>query len=467
MSRVLIEVPAGYGPERNYIARVLFEEFLGLEWEMRETEEAEVHLRVPGLAGELVLPDRLFRTPTGDWLLPRSLPACPLPVWDARELGMPVGLVDSRVPVVYGDSAPRLELSDGFVRLPLDVFGTAFFLLTRYEEAVLGDSDAHGRFPATASLAYRAGFLDRPLVNEYLEILWAAMKRLWPGLQRKSREARTVPTCDVDWPYSPGAKSFGAGVRQAVGEVVKNRNFAGGLRSLANAVASRVGYHALDPFDTFDWIMDLNEAAGNRVVFYFIAGHSAGRIDGIYDLTEPRIRALIKRIHERGHEIGLHLSYNTFQDAALTSKEAMVLRGVMAEEHISQAEVGSRQHFLRWRTPATARNLEQAGIAHDSTLGFADCAGFRCGTCFEYPFYDVEHRRPLKLRERPLIVMERSVMARNYMGLGYSDAALEMMKRLQGRCRQFGGDFVLLWHNSHLTSSKDRLFYRELVHELT
>lgn len=43
----------------------------------------------------------------------------------------------------------------------------------------------HDRFPATASLAYRAGFLDRPQIDEYLEILWAAMRRLWPGLQRK------------------------------------------------------------------------------------------------------------------------------------------------------------------------------------------------------------------------------------------------------------------------------------------
>ena len=43
-------------------------------------------------------------------------------------------------------------------------------MLSRYEELITKDRDQHNRFPATASVAFKAGFLDRPIVSEYLEI---------------------------------------------------------------------------------------------------------------------------------------------------------------------------------------------------------------------------------------------------------------------------------------------------------
>lgn len=85
------------------------------------------------------------------------------------------------------------------------------------------------------------------------------------------------------------------------------------------------------------------------------------------------------------------------------------------------------------------------------------------GTSREYPLYDVVQRRPLTLRERPLIVMECSVIAERYLGLGYTDAALELMLTLKQRALRHGGAFTLLWHNSHLTTAQDREFYQALV----
>ena len=72
-------------------------------------------------------------------------------------------------------------------------------------------------------------------------------------------------------------------------------------------------------------------------------------------------------------------------------------------------------------------------------------------------------RRPLRLRERPPIVMECSVIAERYLGLGHSEAALAPMLGYRDRCRRFGGDFTLLWHNSHLGTAADRRFYRALI----
>src|SRR5205823_4239631 len=88
--------------------------------------------------------------------------------------------------------------------------GGAFFLLTRYEEEVLTERDEHGRFPAALSLAARERFLDRPLVNEYAELLWRELRLLWPRLDRRRREFRLLPSHDVDVPFCTTAATRSA-----------------------------------------------------------------------------------------------------------------------------------------------------------------------------------------------------------------------------------------------------------------
>ena len=88
-----------------------------------------------------------------------------------------------------------------------DVFGTAFFALTRYEEAVKGERDSHGRFPASA-----AAVPDRPIVNELVELLWDALRREFPRLERREHRFEIVPSHDVDIPRCPARSVRGVAV---------------------------------------------------------------------------------------------------------------------------------------------------------------------------------------------------------------------------------------------------------------
>ena len=137
--------------------------------------------------------------------------------------------------------------------------------------------------------------------------------------------------------------------------------------------------------------------------------HTAGEIDGVYSMDDPWIRRLLKKIHDRGHEVGLHLSYNTFR---ILIRRALNLSGStgMYGEGIDQKVWGGRQHFLRWENPTTWQNWEDAGLDYDSTLGLSHHTGFRCGTCFDYPVFNLVTRTALKLRERPLIVMDSALL---------------------------------------------------------
>jgi hypothetical protein len=256
-------------------------------------------------------------------------------------------------------------------------------------------------------------------------------------------------------------------VRRVGGDLLKRRSPSNAARTVVGTWFARKGDYHLDPHrNGLDYIMDVNEQADRSVAFYFIAEKTDPRFDKPVSLDDPRMRHLLKEIHLRGHEIGLHPGYNTYRHPDAMSRSATTLRRVMAEEGIEQELIGGRQHYLRWETRKTPRLFDENGLDYDSTLTYADRPGFRCGTAREYQLYDLERRCTLSVRERPLIVMECSVIAKQYMALGYSDDAVALMEYYRDICYRFAANFTLLWHNSHLDSEADRRFYRRLVLQL-
>ena len=124
-----------------------------------------------------------------------------------------------------------------------------------------------------------------------------------------------------------------------------------------------------------------------------------------------------------------------------------------AREHTTAR---AQLHDHRWRI------WEQAAYDYDSSLGFAERIGFRCGICCEYQPYDLHERRPLELRERPLLVMDRSLFSPSYMGLTY-EAAHKAAAVIKERCRIYRGDFTVLWHNTEFDTPGKADFYSWLV----
>lgn len=447
-------------PEVRWICSVLFGEFLGLEHCIGQRAGANFCIQYEGC--KLELPDIFFAKATQFWLQAASLPTVPLAKWDIADSNLNACLVNTQLPVLFG--SPEIELSERQCRLGLDIFGSIFFMLSRYEEAVSTIRDNHDRFPATASLAYREGFLDRPIVDEYVEILWAAMKQVWPGLKRKARKFCMRISCDVDRPFDTSVQSLPRFIRRMGGQVLRQRRLSALVPLARNYIAASRGNLSYDPYRlAMDWIMDINELAGNQVAFYFIPENTDPLLDTDFSLKQPLMRELLRSIHARGHEIGIHPGYNTYKHLDTFTHSVQTLRRVMVEEGIEQEVLGGRQHYLRWETPTTAQLWDANRLSYDSTLSYASCPGFRCGTCHEYPLYDVLNRKPLQIRERPLIVMERAVIPDNYLGFGYTDDALGLMLYYRDICRQFLGNFTLLWHNSNLATAKERAFYRELI----
>ena len=82
----------------------------------------------------------------------KSLPQLPLDNWEGT-------------PLLFG--TPKTEQRGDTLVLHADIIASTYFLISRYEETVNSSRDRHGRFSGKESLPFRAGFLHRPIVDEY------------------------------------------------------------------------------------------------------------------------------------------------------------------------------------------------------------------------------------------------------------------------------------------------------------
>lgn len=375
--------------------------------------------------------------------------------------------IESDLPAPGASNPPQFMVThseDGF-DIHYDILGLTYWMLARCEEVDPPADllDNHQRFRVTASHAFQFGYLERPIVDEWLGILRQVLGRFWPRLPLVQPQFQVLVSHDVD---APSAYAFGRKrslVRAMAGDLLKWRDLSRAVSAPWIRLKTQQHLHHRDPFNTFDWLMDTSEEAGIRSAFYFICGRTNPSLDAQYEPEHPSIRNLMRRIHQRGHEIGLHPSYDSCAHPERIVREADRLQRICKEEGIEQSHWGGRMHFLRWQWPTTAYGWEQAGFNYDSTLGYADRPGFRCGTCHPYLMFDPVAQHPLDLIQRPLIAMECSVIAPRYLGCGYGPASLTLFQRLKQRCQAVGGQFTLLWHNSHFTTAEDRDLYRQVV----
>lgn len=453
-----ILVPAYCRRPAEWVMAWIFAEVLGLDAAYAEHAGDQFEIRFQGKV--LALDCDFFRLNKPVWLRPDSLVAGPGGEWVRVGDTLDANLLSASIPVLWGRPG-FVPTAQGNGQLHLDVVGSIFFMLSRYEEVIKGERDRHDRFPAEASLAVARGFLQRPVVDEYIEILWSAMLRLWPGLTRKPGAGKTWVTCDVDEPYERWIRSPWMLAQGVAGALVRRRSLSDALGRVRNAWFSRHGKYQFDPHWRFDWYMDRLEENGCKGAFYFIPTAGKTAYDCVYSLSEDRMQALLRSISDRGHEIGVHGSFKSFRDGALIARERQTLIDACHRAGAVAQVDGNRQHYLRWDARETADHLDKAGYSYDTSGGFPYDPGFRYGTARSFPMWSWISQRPLKLRQRPLIMMESAVI--DSLGPGCTGQALEAMKTIKTAALRYG-DFTLLWHNSRFTESGDSgLFTRILA----
>ena len=436
--------------------QTLLEERFGNKWILTYEKEYLV-LRASELDGAIFFP----RTnPFSDC----SIKTLPCLLWNAKKEGWnPVINETIPAPGLSNLIYPMVELKHKQAQIRYNVMHLIFWCLTRQEETYITELDRHQRVRAVSTHAFNYGYLERPIVDEWLCIISQIIERIWPTLKLKTNSFRVTVSHDVDEPSAYYYESWGSIFRNFASLLLKKKNFSGALKVPIIKLSNKNYFHNDDPYNSFRWLMDVSEDNDIQSTFYFICNSSNTLYDAKYKLTDPKITSLIKSIVTRGHNIGLHPSYNCFSDPELLKNEAMILKSYCNSNGINQSLFGARMHYLRWDQRITLAAYDSAGLDYDSSMTFADRAGFRCGTCFDYQAFDVKNDTLLNFRIRPLIVMEASVLDDCYMGLGETDLALEKMLQLKNTCRAVKGTFSVLWHNSRLVTHQSKRIYRDLI----
>ena len=428
---IKINICNNFLQERKYIVSIIFGEFLELKYVIDVNNDTNNYDIILENGKKIIIKDSFFSNFEDG-----------LGYLDKKNLLSKIKFLKNRfilekdIPVIYGDDEFRIDGNE--IICGIDIFASSFFMLTRWEEYVNKTRDLHNRFPATASLAYKYDFLNRPLVNEYVEMLWNILKYLGCNQKRKERKYELVLTHDIDNIFK--WKNFGLFVRNIAGDIIKRNNASLALENIRQ-------YFGKYPYDMFDFLMDLSEKKGVKSHFFFMSGGTS-KFDNNYSINQTFVKKIREKIVNRGHLIGFHPSYNSYNNQRQWEKEYSIL----STEFSQKVKIG-RQHFLRFKVPTTWQIWEDNNMKWDSTLTYPKKEGFRCGTCYEYSIFNILSRKKLKLKEMPLTVMEVTMV-------GYQNLKPKIMEKkiikLINDVKKYNGKFVLLWHNSSFNNK-----YRE------
>lgn len=190
-----------------------------------------------------------------------------------------------------------------------------------------------------------------------------------------------------------------------------------------------------------DYLPRLLDCLGNigiRSTFFVVPVH-AHRRDPNYRIAD--ITPQIKQALARGFSVELHASYCSAVESQSLQVEAQELRNSAGKQTL-----GSRQHWLRFNhSDLLFRQVEDAGLIFDSSMGFTDTVGFRNGACFAFPPYDFKNERPHNFLEFPLAIMDGSLIELSR-ATGKSPQTMADRVLQESRKRGWGG-ISILWHN--------------------
>jgi hypothetical protein len=363
----------------------------------------------------------------------------------------------------YSIASPNLiEENNGLLFFHFDIIGLIYWSLVRVEEYNDKNLDLHQRFNINASHAKCFNYLDRPIVDEWIEILKQIVKKKEPDFEFKINDFKIILSHDVDRPFFYLFLSKYNLFKLIFGDIFKRLSFFSAIQRVIFWINVKLLKKLKkDPYYTFDFIMDEAEKRGIKSVFYFMTDVSNLLYDSDYAIEDDFILKLIKNINERNHYIGLHPSYETYLDSILIKREKKLLENAIKKIGFNLNFIESRMHYLRFDIKTTPIILHKNNINRDSSLNFSLESGFRCGTCFDYFMFDHNRQTQLTLIQRPLLVMDNNFLPINDT-IDFSQK-IEKVFKIKKYCKAVGGNFTILWHNSELYNSSLRKLFIDVI----
>ena len=338
------------------------------------------------------------------------------------------------IPLLFGEPREEWSADGSQLIIHADLLASTYFLISRYEEMYRrSERDSYGRFPGKSSLPYRAGFLHRPIIDEYGEALRQLL--LETGIaerhnlrleERPHTFSRVNLTHDLSRPYNyRGWRSFlRAWLKQK--------------KSPLEAARLSFSADVEDDYFTFPkflkWDRNTCDSLGRdrSDIFLFIRMPSRHPLDKpYYSLHSHYLHRILSVAAKHKVLLALQCSYAAGHQSELISKE--------------------RHQFEK--------------AFNDYSMGYADVVGFRLGTCRPVKFINPNTRLLTELILHPLVLRDLTLSDQRYMALE-QDEAERIAHDLIRTTARYNGELTLLWHNdllSQKTHPWHSVLYRSML----
>ena len=217
------------------------------------------------------------------------------------------------LPSVKQSDSLAYKIYEDRVEFNFDVLGVIYWVLNRIEEINSSSLDKYERFQGKKSHAHKHGYLNRPIIDEFFIELEYIFQFVWPEIQLKEKKFRTIVSHDVDQPSRFAFRSFKSFLKESYVDFIREKKLKTIFIAPIIYLFTNKRLLKIDPANTFDWIMDFSEKNNLKSSFYFIPGGNHPN-DGTYTISHPAMHSLIKRINSRGHELGIHPSFECFRN---------------------------------------------------------------------------------------------------------------------------------------------------------
>jgi hypothetical protein len=306
----------------------------------------------------------------------------------------------------------------------LDTFSILFYMLSSYEDYLIKERDNHGRFSAKHSFLFKNNRLDKPNADLIIKQLWEDLGLDYSIVQSTFKNHITF---DIDSAWAIKNKGVLRSIASDIKDVLKRK-------PVLDKFKVRFGKKQ-DPFDTYSIIK--KTAKKHQVSCFFLLG-DWGEFDKNIHWKHKSLELLVNDLKSFCN-IGIHPSYSSYLNTRKVQNELIRLDTI---SHSKSTK--SRQHFLKLEIPKSYQLLNSIGITDDYSMGFADAYGFRSGTSFCYPFFDLTINSITKLVIHPITYMDGTL--NQYLGLS-TDESIKVIQDLKREVKNVGGTFCPLWHN--------------------
>lgn len=330
--------------------------------------------------------------------------------------------------------------------LPFDIFASAFYFVSCYDEYLVDKKDKYGRFRASQSMNHKLGFLSKPMVNYYALVLEGLLNRHYPTLPTRRHPFKYMATVDIDIAYSYLHKGF----KRGAGAFMRSFMFSE-FAEMRRRVLVLMG-KMKDPYDTYEYFLGVLKKYNIDTRIFFLLGDGS-RFDKNTPHCKLPFRQLVKEIADK-YPTGVHLSFKSH-----ISNEIMKMEKGRMEEITGHKVTANRFHYLRFTLPKSYDKLIRLGITDDHSMGYAPHPGFRAGICTPYYFFNLEDNAVTTLKVHPIAFMDTTFA---HYKKDDADHALDQISEIMGYVKETGGTMVGLWHNSSFTEQGEWKGYRHV-----